>query len=113
MSKQKTAIIEESEAEAAITLGEVIHADRIRPVGTFMLVRKCERPQPALIILPDLVREDTNFVEVLAVGPKCKHFTPEHIGKTVQCPDFADGMHCLGGEFWMVKELLIQPVVYE
>lgn len=103
----------ESETSAAVTLGETIDASHIKPIGTFMLVRKCERPQPGLIVLPDLVREDTNFVEVLAVGPKCRHFGQDHVGKMVQCPDFADGMHNLGGEFWMVKEELIMPVVYE
>lgn len=102
----------ETTGEAAITLGE-IRAERIRPIGQYMLVRKCERPEPDFIILPDLVKEDTNFVEVLAVGAGCKHFTTEHVGSTVQCPDFADGMHCLGGEFWMVKESLIPKVVFD
>jgi len=113
MSKPKKVSTVESEASAAVTLGETIHVDHIQPIGTFMLVRKCERPDPDYIVLPDQIKEDTNFVELLAVGPKCKHFLPEHVGCMVQCPDFADGMHNLGGEFWMVKEALIMPVIFE
>ena len=86
----------------------------IKPIGEFMLVRKCQRPDAGLIVLPDLVKDFTNYVEILAVGGKCKHFTAEHVGGLVQCPDFADGMHCIDerGEYWMVKESIIEPIVY-
>lgn len=94
-------------------MSDTINVNKIKPVGNYMLVRKCQRPDQGIIILPDQVKEDTNFVEVIAVGNKCKHFLQEHVGATVQCPDFADGMHCIGGEFWMVREPIIHPVVFE
>jgi co-chaperonin GroES (HSP10) len=93
---------------------QAIDVSRIKPINSFLLVRKCERKDEGLIILPDAVKETTNYCEVLAVGPKCKQFTGAAIGKMIICPDFADGLHCIdeAGEYWMVKESLIEPVVY-
>ena len=93
-----------------------IDISKIRPLGSFLLVRKCVQPEPDLIILPDQAKEQTNFVEILAVGNKCKFFDKSHIGMTVQCPEYGDGMHPIvegSSEYWFVKESLIDPIVYE
>ena len=43
----------------------------IRVRGHNMLLRKCFRPDEGGIVLPDQLKERTNFCEVLAMGEKC------------------------------------------
>lgn len=96
-------------------MSEGIDVSRIRPINSFILVRKCIRKDEGAIIIPDEVKEFTNYCEVLAVGPKCRQFDSSAIGKIIICPDYADGMHALvdgSSEYWMVKESLIEPVLY-
>ncbi len=95
---------------------EVIDIKRIKPLGRFLLVRKCQHEDAGLIVLPEQYKDTTNFVEILAVGNKCKDFKPEHIGKMVQCPDFHEGLHFLvegSSEYAMVREDVLEPVVFE
>lgn len=93
-----------------------IDVSRIKPIGTHILVRKCVAKKPELIEVPDQYLEHSEFVEILAVGAKCKHFNQSHVGATVQCPEMAEGMHPLvsgSSEYWMVKESVLDPVVFE
>lgn len=90
-----------------------IALENIKPINRFVLVRKCRRGDEGVIITPDEYKEQSNFVEIIAVGQKCLHFTNEHVGKCVQCPDFADGMHHVDGAFWIIKEDVFLPVVFD
>lgn len=90
-----------------------IDVSRIRPVGNKLLVRKCCRGDEGLIITPDAYKDHSEFVEILAVGAKCLHFTEQHIGMFVQCPEMSDAMHHLGEDHWFVGEHIIEPVVFE
>lgn len=94
----------------------VIDVMSITPVGCKLLVRKCINKDPEYIILPDQAREQTNYVEILKVGSRCKVFSDNDVGKKVQCPDYADGLHFISegsSEFAIVNEELIEPVTYE
>jgi hypothetical protein len=96
---------------------EAIDISKIKPIGRHILVRKCIKADEGLIITPEQYKHDTNFVEILTLGNKCRVFTPETIGKCVQCPDNADGMFCVnpddGADYWMVKEELLDPCLFE
>lgn len=64
---------------------------KITPMNHYVHVRKCihddvrDESGKVLVALPDESKERTTFVEVIAVGPKCKVFTPDAIGETVRC----------------------------
>lgn len=99
-----------------MTDGRAISVSDIKPIGNHILVRKCETAKPDLIEVPDQYREQCEFVEILAVGPKCKVFGQDHVGKVVQCPEMADGMHSIGdssSEFWICKETVFDPIVFD
>jgi co-chaperonin GroES (HSP10) len=74
-------------------MGVDIDIDKIRMVGDKVMVMRCFNPDiededgNPLIVMPDIVKEDTNFCEILAVGPKCKAFSEEHVGCIVHVPD--------------------------
>ena len=90
-----------------------VDASKVKPINNFVFVRKCKRGDEGLIVTTEQYKEHSEFVEILAVGGKCKIFDKSHIGKTVQCPEAGDGMHCVDdhGEFWMVRETLLTPAV--
>lgn len=92
---------------------DVIDVSRIRPIGDKLLVRKCCRGDEGLIVTPDAYKDHSEFVEIIAVGPKCKHFAGDHAGKSVKCPELSDGMHHLDGEFWFVREEVLMPVLFD
>ena len=97
-------------------MSDGIDVSKIKPLGTHMLVRKCVTAKPDLIEVPEQYIEQCEFGEILAVGPKCKVFKNVHIGMMVKMPEMADGMHALqegSSEFWMIREELLEPVVYE
>jgi len=106
MSKSEEQIKEEKEYDVS----------RIKPLGAKLLVRKCVQKEPDLIILPDVVKETTNFCEVLAVGDKCKLFGQDSVGKLVQVPDSSDGLHFIvegSSEYAIVVESILEPVTYD
>lgn len=97
-------------------MSNAIEIGKIKPIGTHILVRKCKTEKPELIEVTDAFIEQCEFVEILAVGPKCKVFNASHIGSMVQCPEIADGMHSLvegSSEYWMCKEAIFDPVVFD
>lgn len=100
-----------------------IDISRVRMVGDNVMIRKCFNPDIAkedgtpLLVLPDIVMEDTNFAEVLGVGPKCKAFTEEHVGRIVHVPD-SPGRHQIAAlddrrTVFIIKESDILPAVFE
>jgi hypothetical protein len=95
-------------------MSEGINVEKIKPIGNHVLVRKCRTAKPDLIEVPDAYREQCEFVEILAVGMKCKHLSDEHVGKMLQCPDFSEDMHSIddNGEFWMCRETIFEPIVF-
>ena len=95
---------------------QAIDVSRIKPIGTHILVRKCQQAKPDLIEVPDQYREHSEWVEILAVGNKCKHFNSSHVGSLVQCPEFSEHLHFIvdGSSEWaMAKEEIFDPVVFE
>jgi co-chaperonin GroES (HSP10) len=95
---------------------QAIDVSRIKPIGRHILVRKCVHKDAGLIVLPEQYKETTNFVEILAVGPKCMVFNQEHIGKIIQCPEFSDGLHFLvegSSEYAMAREEILDPVLFD
>jgi co-chaperonin GroES (HSP10) len=89
---------------------------RIRPVGAKLFIRKGVQKEPEYIILPEHTKETTNFCEILAIGNKCKFFGQDHVGKLVQVPDSADGLHFIvegSSEYAIVNESVLEPIVYD
>lgn len=99
-----------------MTEERVIDVGRIRPIGAKLLIRKCIQKEPEYIILPDMVKETTNFCEIIAVGNKCKFFGQDSVGKLVQVPDSADGLHFIvdgSSEYAIVVESVLEPITYD
>ena len=95
---------------------EAINVSSIKPLGRFLLCRKCQTQKPELIEVPEQYIEQCEFVEILAVGGKCKIFSKDNIGCVIRAPEMADGMFNLEegrSEYWMIREDLVMPVVYE
>jgi len=79
------------------------------------------------IILPDLVwhgeakilgmAERTNFMEIVLVSQDCELFHVEHCrtdtrhGATVWCPDMAEGLDHVEGDYWVIREGLLLPAL--
>ena len=95
-------------------MSEGINVESINPLGNHILVRKCKTEKPALIEVPDEYREQCEFVEILAVGPKCKVVNNGNIGQMLQCPDFSEDMHAIDdkGEYWICRETIFEPIVF-
>lgn len=95
-------------------MSEGINVEKIKPLGNHILVRKCMTEKPALIEVPDAYREQCEFVEILAIGQKCKVITSNNLGKMLQCPDFSEDMHAIDekGEYWMCRETILEPIVF-
>lgn len=55
----------------------------IQPLKDRILVKRIADPYQSLIIVPDVVRENSKRAEVLAVGPKVREVKP---GDLVLCP---------------------------
>ena len=64
-----------------------------RPISDWVLIRKCVHPDimkddgSVLLYLDDYTKNDTNWVEVIDVGPKCKNLRKEHVGLLVHCKE--------------------------
>jgi len=103
----KQDIIEESD--------DAVGVDKVKPIGTFVFVRKCKRADEGLIITTTQYKEYCEFVEILRVGSKCRIFDADCVGKFCHSPEGGDGMHCVDGEgeYWMIREDLLEPMVIE
>jgi co-chaperonin GroES (HSP10) len=98
----------------------VIVAERIKPLGDRVLLHKCVNEEPTddagnvLIVLPDMTRDNTNFCQVVASGPKCKVPWPEGAIVRVKVDyhqDLSEVPDSMGA-FWLAREELVEPVVY-
>lgn len=92
----------------------------LRPMGDRLLLHKCENPEPqddagnVLIVLPDMTKDNTNFCQVLAAGPKCKVEWPKDAIVRVKHDYHADLVEVpdTQGEFWLAREGIVEPAVY-
>ena len=107
-------------AETASQGTKLMSGLTIKPILDWVYVRKTLRrditdDDRILIALPETVANTTNWCEILAVGPKCQHIKPEHVGGFVFMPEMCNGMHRLGdckyseNEDFCIKE----PVLME
>jgi co-chaperonin GroES (HSP10) len=93
---------------------------KVKPLGNRLLLHKCENDDvrdddgSVLILLPDQIKDTTNFCKVLDVGPKCKN--PWPIGATVRLNhDYHQSLTAVPGgnnEVWLAAEDIIDPVCY-
>ena len=99
-----------------------IDINKVIPVGRHVLVRRCIRQDVekdgVTIYIPDVVKDDTNFCEILRVGSKCKTLSGADEGSIVHVPDALgsfDHRACLDdkGTCYLVPEDDIVPVVYD
>lgn len=97
---------------------------KIRVMGRKVLVRMCFNPDISdsdgrvLIVLPEKTKNYTHWAELIAVGPKCKWFRQEHVGKLIHVDEGGEGYHYLGDGketegYWFIEEEKLEPVVYE
>ena len=102
--------------------------DDLKPSSNYILVRKCglgddignkERgirlDNGKALILPTDYHEQTNFCEIIDIGPDVIFFLKEHtarhseekIGATILVPEDSHNLHCVDYElceYWMVRE---------
>jgi len=93
---------------------------KIKPLGDRLLLHKCENEEPkdeagnVLVVLPDMTRDNTNFCQVLASGPKCKTEWP--IGAIVRVnQDYHQDLTAVpegNNEVWLAREAIVEPVIY-
>ena len=95
-----------------------------KPLSDWVYIRKCKNENilkdngEILLHLPDEVKENTNWVEILAIGPKCKVLRPEHIGKLVHCSeDLSHDLMRLYNSEWIeerfvAREHLVSEYIY-
>jgi hypothetical protein len=75
---------------------------RIRPNGSFVYVRKCKtdhiRDENGKILLYRTEKdvETSNIAEIIAIGPDCKEFSRDDVGRAVEIPDGLSGVYRLG-----------------
>lgn len=83
---------------------------KITPIGDYLFVRKCIRPEvkDGIYLCPASREENLNFAEIIAVGGGCKYFTTERIGETILCPELSNQMHRILGENFAVRERSIK-----
>ena len=93
----------------------MINPQKIKPMGNRLLLHKCinEESQDG-IILPEKSADNTNFCQVIAIGPKCKIEWPEGAIVRVTTDYHQDlvGVPETNGEYWFAKENIVEPMVY-
>ena len=99
-----------------------IDINKVVPVGRHVLVRRCDRQDVekdgVTIYIPETWKDDTNFVEVLRTGPKCRTLSEADEGSIVHVPDAPGSWHRRvrlddEGTCFLVNEDDIVPVVYD
>jgi hypothetical protein len=60
---------------------------RCELIGRKMHLLRMLTPDQGGVAVCDARRDTTGWYEILAVGPECKYFGPEHIGKAVWLPN--------------------------
>lgn len=111
----------------AISTRKLIEEEQFKPLNNWILLLKCRHEHvkddkgKVLILLTDKSLDHTNWLEVVAIGPKCKLFKPEHVGKLVVCPDSHHDLRnmaqILGEGYWLVREtdrtgaMILRPMV--
>lgn len=99
----------------------MIHPDQFLPNGDFVLLLKCVNAEPDGIALTDKTLANTNWVEIVALGPKCKLFRAEQIGKLGHVANWRHNLQSLRGlvgdertpkaEYWVCRETDLKPFV--
>jgi hypothetical protein len=91
-----------------------IDVDAFSPNSNYILLRKCvndhvrAKDGSVLVELTDKSLANTNWMEVVAVGPKCKLFTQETVGHLVHAPNWRHDLVNYGATFgdgyWICRE---------
>jgi hypothetical protein len=87
----------------------------VLPLDNFVLVRKCRkdhiRDESGKILLhrTDYGLDFSKWMEIRAVGPRCKVIRPDMVGRKVTVPEFRDQMHAIHEEdgWWMMREPIL------
>jgi hypothetical protein len=85
----------------------------MKPLNDFVLVRKCvndhvrKEDGSVLLYRTDWDHEQTNWAEIIDVGPKCTDAMKGLVGYLVQCPESIDGLHNVGEDLFVVREHLL------
>jgi hypothetical protein len=103
-----------------------MNMDKLKPLADWVLVRKCEvgearvgpngrmERQQGGIVLPEWVAENTEWVEVIRTGPKCREFTAGEHGATTLCPDqVSNDIQHVKAAYWMVRERALRKFVVQ
>lgn len=91
-----------------------IDVDTFKPMGNHILLRKCRNDHArddkgnVVVELTPKSLDNTNWMEVIAVGPKCKLFTEECVGHLVHAPNWAHDLvnyeRTFGDGYWLCRE---------
>ena len=88
---------------------------KIKPCGDYLFVRKTISGKEeeyngqkffwrGNIVVSSATADNTNFCEILAVGPKCKYFDVDCIGSFIICPEISNDLHRITGEDFAIRE---------
>ena len=95
----------------------------LKPIGRDLFLRKCTTGQlefgpdggiphgmVGLVAIPDWKARNSDWFEILDVGPDCKLFKKEHIGGFVTIPEWHRQIkHIIPKRLMMVSEKLFEP----
>lgn len=97
--------------------------EKARPLNDFVLLLKCTNEHvkdddgKILIVLTDKSLDRTNWLEIVAIGPKCKDLAPDCVGKLVHLPNWSHDLvnveSTFGAGYWMAREKLLRGFVLE
>ncbi|TXH12859.1 MAG: hypothetical protein E6R03_12230 [Hyphomicrobiaceae bacterium] len=85
----------------------------ITPMGDRVLIRKCftdhvrDESGKVVIFMTDNAVETTNWVEIIAVGPKCRICRKEHIGTKTIAPEIHNDMVRVQDNDFIIKEMAL------
>ena len=94
---------------------------KIRPLRDYIFVRKAVNGDEedyhsqkyfwkGNIVVSAGTADNTNFAEIIAVGPMCKYFSDDNIGEFIMVPELSNDMHRIIGEDFAIRETAI-PVL--
>jgi len=92
---------------------------KIRPNGDYIFVRKAINGKEedfegqkyfwqGGLVVSNATADNTNFAEIIAVGPMCKYFSDEDVGSFIICPEISNDLHRITGEDFAVRERAIK-----
>lgn len=115
--------------QAASEKTDTLDIDRITLLSDYILFQKCQRDHErddngkVLVYLPQEVQDDTQWCQIIKIGPECRYLTSEMVKGTrmfMHIPEYEQkGWHKIAEDLFIVRERLmnaknteLKPFVY-